>query len=117
MLIMVVLIARLPWPQSSVSQDRLVCWHRQLVPWAVGLITVHVALTTLGYAHTSTTGVLHELWVLVTSYRDMLAATVGFCLLIMAGISSYRHVRRHLRGGHPGPAAPWPTPRDRRLAA
>jgi ferredoxin-NADP reductase len=54
-------------------------------------------LITLGYAQASSTGVLHELWVLVTSYRDMLAATVGFGLLIMAGVSSYRYVRRRLR--------------------
>ena len=97
MLIMVVLIARLPWLESSVGQDRLVRWHRQLAPWAIGLITAHVVLITLGYAQASSTGLLHELWVLVTSYRDMLAATVGFGLLIMAGISSYRHVRRRLR--------------------
>ena len=74
MLMMVVLIARLPWLESSVGQDRLVRWHRQLAPWAVGLITAHVVLITLGYARASSTGVLHELWVLVTSYRDMLAA-------------------------------------------
>ena len=97
MLIMVVLIARLPWLESSVGQDRLVRWHRQLAPWAISLITAHVVLITLGYAQASSTGALHELWVLVTSYRDMLAATVGFGLLIMAGISSYRHVRRRLR--------------------
>ncbi|MGD0701037.1 MAG: ferric reductase-like transmembrane domain-containing protein, partial [Trebonia sp.] len=97
MLIMVVLIARLPWLESSVGQDRLVRWHRQLAPWAIGLITAHVVLITLGYAQASSTGALRELWVLVTSYRDMLAATVGFGLLIMAGISSYRHVRRRLR--------------------
>ena len=66
-------------------------------PLAISLITAHVVLITLGYAQASSTGALHELWVLVTSYRDMLAATVGFGLLIMAGISSYRHVRRRLR--------------------
>ena len=97
MLIMVVLIARLPWLESSVGQDRLVRWHRQLAPWAISLITAHVVLITLGYAQASSTGLLRELWVLVTSYRDMLAATVGFGLLIMAGISSYRHIRRRLR--------------------
>ena len=97
MLIMVVLIARLPWLESSVGQDRLVRWHRQLAPWAISLITAHVVLITLGYAQASSTGALRELWVLVTSYRDMLAATVGFGLLVMAGISSYRHVRRRLR--------------------
>jgi predicted ferric reductase len=97
MLIMVVLIARLPWLESSAGQDRLVRWHRQLAPWAIGLITAHVVLITLGYAQASNTGALHEVWVLVTSYRDMLAATVGFGLLILAGVSSYRHVRRRLR--------------------
>ena len=51
----------------------------------------------LGYAQAASTGPWHELWVLLTSYRDMLAAAVGFGLLIMAGISSYRHVRRRLR--------------------
>ena len=102
MLIMVVLIARLPWLESSVGQDRLVRWHRQLAPWAISLITAHVILITLGYAQASSTGLLRELWVLVTSYRDMLAATVGFGLLIMAGISSYRHIRRRLPGTKPG---------------
>jgi predicted ferric reductase len=96
-LIMVMLIARLPWLESSVGQDRLVRWHRQLAPWSISLITAHVVLITLGYAQASSTGAPHQLWVLVTSYRDMLAATVGFGLLIMAGISSYRHVRRRLR--------------------
>ena len=97
MLIMVVLIARLPWLESSVGQDRLVRWHRQLAPWAIGLITAHAVSITLGYAQASSTGALRELWVLVTSYRDMLAAAVGFGLLITAGISSYRHVRRRLQ--------------------
>ncbi len=97
MLIMVVLIARLPWLESSLGQDRLVRWHRRLAPWSISLIMAHVILITLGYARASSTGAPHELWVLITSYRDMLAATVGFGLLIMAGISSYRHVRRHLR--------------------
>jgi hypothetical protein len=32
MLIMVLLIARLPWLESSVGQDRLVRWQRQLAP-------------------------------------------------------------------------------------
>jgi ferredoxin-NADP reductase len=94
---MVVLVSRLPWLERSCGQDQLVRWHRKLASWAIGLITAHVVLIVLGYAQAASTGAWHELWVLVTSYRDMLAATAGFGLLIMAGISSYRHVRRHLR--------------------
>ncbi|HUD15717.1 MAG TPA: ferric reductase-like transmembrane domain-containing protein, partial [Acidimicrobiales bacterium] len=50
MLVMVVLIARLPWLERSVGQDRLVRWHRRIAPWALGLIGAHVVLITLGYA-------------------------------------------------------------------
>jgi ferredoxin-NADP reductase len=97
MLIMVVLVARLPWPERAVGQDQLVRWHRQVAPWAIGLITAHVVLIVLGYARAASTGAWHELWVLLTSYRDILAAAVGFGLLIMAAIASYRHVRRRIR--------------------
>jgi predicted ferric reductase len=97
MLIMVVLVARLPWLERSAGQDQLVRWHRRVAPWAICLITAHVVLIVLGYAQAASTGPLRELWVLLTSYRDILAATVGFGLLIMAGVSSYRHVRRRLR--------------------
>jgi hypothetical protein len=56
MLIMVVLVARLPWLEVSVGQDRLVSWHRQVAPWAFGLIAAHVALITLGYAQAAKAG-------------------------------------------------------------
>ncbi len=97
MLIMVVLIARLPWLETSVGQDRLVRWHRQVAPWAFGLITAHVILITLGYAQAAKAGVLRQLWVFVTSYPDLLAAIAGFGLLVMAGVTSVRLARRRLR--------------------
>jgi predicted ferric reductase len=96
MLIMIVLVARLPWLERSVGQDQLVRWHRQAAPWAIGLITAHVVLIVLGYARAVNTGAWHEVWVLLTSYRDVLAAGAGFALLIMAGVSSYRRVRRRI---------------------
>jgi predicted ferric reductase len=97
MLIMVVLVARLPWLELSAGQDRLVRWHRRVSPWALWLIVGHVFLITLGYAAAAKTGILHELWVFITNYPDLLAAIAGFCLLAMAGITSIRLVRRRLR--------------------
>jgi predicted ferric reductase len=97
MLIMVVLIARLPWLERSAGQDRLIHWHRRIAPWAFGLITAHVVLVTLGYAQAANTGVLRQLWVFITTYPDVLAAMVGFGLLVMAGVTSIRIARRRLR--------------------
>lgn len=97
LLIMVVLIARLPWLESSVGQDRLVRWHRQVAQWAITLICAHVVLITTGYAQAARSGVLAEIWTLVHSYPDMLAAAAGFGLLLMASVTSYRRVRRRLK--------------------
>jgi predicted ferric reductase len=97
MLIMVVLVARLPWLERSAGQDRLIHWHRRIAPWAFGLITAHVVFVTLGYAQAADTGVLRQLWVFITTYPDVLAAMVGFGLLVMAGLTSIRMARRRLR--------------------
>jgi predicted ferric reductase len=97
MLLMVLLIARLSWLERAVGQDRLVRWHRRIGPWALSLITAHVVLITLGYAQLSKTGALHQLWVFLSSYPDMLAAIVGFGLLVMVAITSIRIARRHLK--------------------
>ena len=97
MLVMVVLIGRLPWLERAVGQDRLVRWHRRIGPWPLGLITAHVVLITLGYAQLAKVGALRQLWVFLSSYPDILAAAVGFCLLVMAGITSIKIARRHLK--------------------
>ena len=49
-LVLVVLVARIPWVERALGQDRLVRWHRRLGPWALWLIVAHVVLITLGYA-------------------------------------------------------------------
>jgi predicted ferric reductase len=97
MLLMVLLIARLPWLERAVGQDRLVRWHRRIGPWALILITAHVVLITVGYAQLSKTGALRQLWIFLSSYPDLLAAAVGFGLLVMVAITSLRIARRRLK--------------------
>ena len=97
MLIMVVLVARLPWLERAAGQDQLVRWHRRVSPWALGLIAAHVVLITLGYAQAAQSGALREVWVLLTTYPDVLAAFAGFGLLALAGVTSVRIVRQRMR--------------------
>jgi predicted ferric reductase len=97
MLIMVLLVARLPWLERAAGQDQLVRWHRRASGWAFGLITAHVVLITLGYAQAAQSGTLREAWMLLSSYPDMLAAFAGFGLLALAGVTSYKIVRQRLR--------------------
>ncbi|HMJ94955.1 MAG TPA: ferredoxin reductase family protein [Thermoleophilaceae bacterium] len=97
MLITVVLVARLPALESVIGQDRLVAWHRRLAPWPLFLIAAHGVLIAVGYSQAARSGALQELGVLLTTYPGVLAATVGFGLLAMAGVTSYRLARARMR--------------------
>ena len=97
MLVMIVLISRIPWLERTVGQDRLVRWHRRIGPWPIVLIGLHVVTITLGYAQMTRVGPLHQLWVFLVNYPDMLAAMVGFALLVLAGLSSIRIARRKMK--------------------
>ncbi len=97
LLVMVLLIARLPWLERAVGQDLLITWHRIVAPWAFVFICAHVIFITLGAADAARVGVLSQLWVFITIYPDMLMAIAGTCLLIMVGVASYRLVRTRLR--------------------
>ena len=96
MIVVVLLVARIPGLERAVGQDRLVTWHRKLGPWPLYLVTAHGVLITIGYAQAAKDGVLHQFGQLLWTYDGILAATVGFALLIAAGVSSYRKARRRL---------------------
>jgi ferredoxin-NADP reductase len=51
---------------------------------------------TLGYAAQARTGWARQLWVLLTTYPDVLAAAAAFGLLLTAGLTSIRIARRRL---------------------
>lgn len=91
------LIARIPWIENALGHDRLVVWHRKAMPYALYLITLHVLLVALGYAGAEGKIVAEEIWIMVTTYPWMLPAFVGFLLLIAAGITSYKNVRRAMK--------------------
>ena len=97
LLVMVVLTARIPWLERNVGQDRLVRWHRRVAPYAVSLITLHVLSVTWGYSQLLKTNVFHMLWSFWTNYPDILSASVGFALLLMAAFTSIRIARSKMR--------------------
>jgi predicted ferric reductase len=96
MVVVVLLVARVPWLERAIGQDRLVAWHRTLGPWPLYLLVAHVVLITVGYARQASDGVLHQFGQLLWTYPGILAATVGSILLFAAGITSYRMARRRM---------------------
>ncbi len=96
-LIVLLLIARVPLVERSIGLDRLVAWHRQLGPLVLVLIALHVVLITAGYAAGDAVSYLGETWTLVSSYPWLLPAFVGFALMLVAGITSWRVARRRMK--------------------
>ena len=97
MLIMLLLVARIPWIEQAAGQDRLVRWHRLLGQWPVYLICLHAVLITIGYAEGDRISWWHQLVTFVQSYPDVLAGIVALALIIMAAFISIRTVRRRMR--------------------
>lgn len=97
LLVMVLVVARIPVLESAFGQQHLVRWHRRLGSWPIVLIVAHVVLITVGYAELDRTGLWTELRRIFGSYPDVVAAAAGLGLLVLAGVTSWRAVRRRLR--------------------
>ncbi len=96
LLVMVVLAARIPALENSVGRLRVMHWHKNLAPWPIALIVVHVLSTTWGYAISGHRGFFHEFANLVEKFPGMVTATVAFGIMLGIGILSYYGVRRHI---------------------
>ncbi len=96
-LVMVLLVSRIPFIEKVLGQDGLVAWHKKLAPWPISLIVLHAILLTVAYAQAAKTGALHELNTLITSFPDMLTATIGFAIMVIVGIISIRAIRQRLK--------------------
>ena len=96
-LALIMVVARVPWLERDIGQDRLVAFHRKLAPWAVGLIAAHVLLTSWGYAQASGRDPWHEFTNIVLEYPWLMPATLGFVLMIALSAASIRRARSRAR--------------------
>jgi len=98
-LIQLLLMSRIAWLERAIGLDRLVQWHRWTGFTAVSLLTAHVVLTTLGWAHGAIppVNVFYETGWFIAHEPDILMAWIGFLLLVAIAVTSVRAARRTLR--------------------
>jgi predicted ferric reductase len=96
-LIVLILIARVPWIEKSLGFDHLVYLHRTIGPSALILIGIHVLTITIAYAKEDGHNFFFELFTIVTTYSWMIAAAVGFFLLALLGLTSLNAVRKRIK--------------------
>lgn len=95
--VLLALMARVPWLEHRVGTDRLARWHAMGGRYTISLAVAHTLLIIWGYAVTAHAGVVGETGTLLTGYPDVLMATVALGLLLVIGVVSARAARRRLR--------------------
>jgi predicted ferric reductase len=95
--VLVALMARIPPLERGIGADRLARWHAHGGRYTVSLVLAHGLLITWGYAITAHTDVISQTGTLLTSYPDVLMATVAGLLLVAVGAVSARAARRRMR--------------------
>lgn len=93
----VLLIARIPWVERGVGHDRLVIWHRKLAPYSLFLIGFHVLFVIVGFAGLEQLPLYKELWRLLTVYPWVIWGFIGFVLMVLAGVTSYKKARAKMK--------------------
>jgi predicted ferric reductase len=95
--VLLALMSRAPALERGVGTDRLARWHAMGGRYTVSLAVAHTLLIIWGYAVSAHTNVVHQTATLVTTYPDVLMATVSVLMLVAIGIASARAARRRLR--------------------
>ncbi|HEV2639133.1 MAG TPA: ferredoxin reductase family protein [Actinocrinis sp.] len=96
LLVLVALMARIPWLEDRVGSDVLARHHRALGEYTVVLALAHTVLIIIGYATQDHVGLVSETTQVVLDFPDVLMATVSLGLLIMVGLVSARAVRKKM---------------------
>jgi ferredoxin-NADP reductase/DMSO/TMAO reductase YedYZ heme-binding membrane subunit len=94
-LVQLLLIARIP-VLDAVALDRVNGWHRRNGTACLVLLAAHAALIAAGYALDDRVSLAREAGRLLGGYSGVALATIGLVLLIAAGATSARAVRRRL---------------------
>jgi predicted ferric reductase len=96
LIVLVALMARVPWLEHWVGSDRLSRWHAIGGRYTVSAGVLHTLVAIWGHALQAHTGLPDEAWTLIFHAPDVLMATVAVLILVGVGIASARAARRRL---------------------
>src|SRR5215470_237896 len=97
LLILVLLMARIPFVERAYGQDGLARRHRTLGFWSFNLLLAHLLLTISGYAVSDRKTFLAQFWSLISQYPGIPLAVVAFTVIVLIVITSMRYAKKRLR--------------------
>ena len=97
LLILVLLMARIPFVERAYGQDGLAQRHRTLGFLSFNLLLAHLVLTISGYAVSDRKSFLSQTWSLISTYPGIPLAAVAFVVIVLVVVTSIRFAKKHLR--------------------
>jgi predicted ferric reductase len=95
-LVQLLLMSRLRTLDRAIGMQDLTAWHRDGGAFTVILLLAHTVFITLGYQEQAHTGFLHQSWVFIRQYPDLLMAYVSLALFVGIGVISVRAIRARM---------------------
>jgi predicted ferric reductase len=96
LLVLVALMARVPWLENRVGSDVVARYHRALGEYTVALACAHAILIVLGYSWQTKKNPVSESVTVLFDYTDVWLSAIALALLVLVGVVSARAVRRKL---------------------
>lgn len=96
LLVQVLLMSRVAWLEAWVGAHDMLIWHRWLGGMLVVTVLLHVVLIIVGYAVAADASVVGRAWTMLTTYEDMISATVATGILVALGLLAIRAIRRRI---------------------
>jgi predicted ferric reductase len=93
LLVQILLTSRIGVLERWVGARLLLTWHRELAAVVVALVVGHVAFMVAGYTEIDHVWLRTEVWSVLTTYQDMVSATVAAGVLLAVAVLAGRRVR------------------------
>ncbi|HEX8346912.1 MAG TPA: ferric reductase-like transmembrane domain-containing protein [Actinoplanes sp.] len=94
--IQLLMMSRVSWLEEWVGARDLLRWHRWLGTSLLAFVLAHIVFLVYGYAAAANTTATAQAWTMITTFDDMISATVATVLLVMISLLALRVVRRIL---------------------
>ncbi|RAK38071.1 putative ferric reductase [Actinoplanes lutulentus] len=94
--IQLLMMSRVSWLEEWVGSRDLLRWHRWLGTSLLAAVVAHVVFIVYAYSLTAGTGVVEQGWTVITTFPDMISATIATVLLVVIAMTSIRFIRNVL---------------------
>ncbi|HEY7224425.1 MAG TPA: ferredoxin reductase family protein [Micromonosporaceae bacterium] len=96
LLVQVLMMSRVGWLDRTISANNLLGAHRDLGFMLVVTVLLHMSLIVVGYAKLSEVSIVEQTTTMLTSFEDMVSATIATGILVGVGLVSIRVIRSRM---------------------